>query len=232
MPKFDTYTPLNTRRKDIIKEILNAKIIKPPSRAGSYQEQRYVDKSKHCAFHQKFGHMTDECVIAKDLLERLAREGHLDKYIGKKTQQHPKITAEHPTEHQPSTAEKNRSQPPTTRGVIHCISGGSAGGGNTNSARKRSYRTMLMVQSADDAPAIKSHVNTISFERSDLRAKATNLDDPVVILIQAGDLLVKKVLLDPGSSADVLFFSTFQKMKLSANTMIPSSGELVGFSGE
>ncbi|XP_072088167.1 uncharacterized protein [Arachis hypogaea] len=38
--------------------------------------------------------------------------------------------------------------------------------------------------------------------------------------------------MDPGSSADVLFYSTFQKMKLSDKNLQPSSGELVGFSGE
>ncbi|XP_016194962.1 uncharacterized protein LOC107635928 [Arachis ipaensis] len=80
-PKFDNCTRFNTRREKIIKEIINAKIIKPPARAGSYQDQRFVDKSKHCAFHQKYRHTTDECVIAKDLLERLARQGLLDKYI-------------------------------------------------------------------------------------------------------------------------------------------------------
>ncbi|XP_072084375.1 uncharacterized protein [Arachis hypogaea] len=69
-PKYDSYTQFNTKTEDIIKEILNAKIIKPPSRAGAYQDQRYIDKSKYYAFHQKFGHTTDECVIDKDLLER------------------------------------------------------------------------------------------------------------------------------------------------------------------
>ncbi|XP_015945093.1 uncharacterized protein LOC107470219 [Arachis duranensis] len=75
-PKFDTYARFNTERENIINEILHAKIIKPPRRAGNYQDQRFV--TKHCAFHQKFGHTTDECVIAKDLLERLARQGLLD----------------------------------------------------------------------------------------------------------------------------------------------------------
>ncbi|XP_020989559.1 uncharacterized protein LOC110276783 [Arachis duranensis] len=55
-PKFNNYTRFNTKREKIIKEILNAKIIKPPARAGSYQDQRFVDRSKHCAFHQKYGH--------------------------------------------------------------------------------------------------------------------------------------------------------------------------------
>ncbi|XP_025692766.1 uncharacterized protein [Arachis hypogaea] len=79
--KYNTYTRFNTRRENIIREILNAKIIKPPARAGNYQDQRFVDKTKHCAFHRKFGHTTDDCIVAKDLLERLARQGLLDKYI-------------------------------------------------------------------------------------------------------------------------------------------------------
>ncbi|XP_016193033.1 uncharacterized protein LOC107633959 [Arachis ipaensis] len=80
-PKYNTYTRFNTKRENIIKEILNAKIVKPPARAGNYQDQRFVDRSKHCAFHQKFGHTTDDCIVAKDLLERLARQGLLDKYV-------------------------------------------------------------------------------------------------------------------------------------------------------
>ncbi|XP_016178777.1 uncharacterized protein LOC107621258 [Arachis ipaensis] len=78
-PRFDSYTQFNAKREDIIKEILNSKLIKPPRKAGTYQDTKHVDKSKYCTFHQKHGHTTDECVVAKDLLERLARQGHLDK---------------------------------------------------------------------------------------------------------------------------------------------------------
>ncbi|XP_016192649.1 uncharacterized protein LOC107633550 [Arachis ipaensis] len=72
----------------------------------------------------------------------------------------------------------------------------------------------------------------ITFIQADISSTIPNLDDPVVISIQTGELLVRKVLLDPGSSADVLFYSTFQKMKLYGKSMQPSFGELVGFSGE
>ncbi|XP_072066796.1 uncharacterized protein [Arachis hypogaea] len=72
----------------------------------------------------------------------------------------------------------------------------------------------------------------MTFTQADFKSNIQNLDDSVVITIQLGDLLVKKVLLDPGSSADVLFYSTFQKMKLSDNNLQPTGGDLVGFSGE
>ncbi|XP_072076539.1 uncharacterized protein [Arachis hypogaea] len=72
----------------------------------------------------------------------------------------------------------------------------------------------------------------ITFNQDDICSAAPHSDDPVVISIQTGELLVRKVLLDPGSSADVLFYTTFPKMKISKRLIQPSAGELVRFSGE
>ncbi|XP_072061966.1 uncharacterized protein [Arachis hypogaea] len=202
------------------------------ARAGSYQDQRFVDKSKHCAFHQKYGHTTDECIIAKDLLERLARQGLLDKYIeGRKHKEDDRDKEER----QPTSVNKetnkwsNGNQP---KAVINCISGGFAGDGETISARKRSYRAMLAIEGTAPLNNQETPDLEITFNKTDICSTAPHLDDPVVISIQTGDLLVRKVLLDPGSSTDVLFYSTFLKMNLSEKIIQPSSGELVGFSGE
>ncbi|XP_072084746.1 uncharacterized protein [Arachis hypogaea] len=230
VPRYESYTQFNTKRDDIIKEILNSKLIKPPRKAGAYPEAKNVDKTRYCTFHQKHGHTTDECVIAKDLLERLARQGHLDKFITGHMQ---KRAMSDPEQHTtgPSSKEKDKT-PAHPRGVINCISGGYAGGGHTSSARKRTYRAMLAVENNPHNPPPMQEVPELTFEHADLNSTYTNYDDPVVISIQLGDLIVRKVLLDPGSSADILFFTTFQKMKLSTNILQPYSGELVGFSGE
>nr|XP_025640809.1 uncharacterized protein LOC112735490 [Arachis hypogaea] len=133
-PKFDSYTKFNTKREDIIKEILHNKLIKQPSRAGSYQDQKYVDRSKHCAFYQKFGHTTDECVVAKDLLERLARQSLLDKYITSRKQKE----ATRDTKKEKEPWHRSVETPPS-KGIINYISGGFAGGRATTSDRKRNY---------------------------------------------------------------------------------------------
>ncbi|XP_015950806.1 uncharacterized protein LOC107475662 [Arachis duranensis] len=134
VPRYDSYTKFNTKRDDIIKEILNSKLIKPPRKAGNYPESKGVDRSKYCTFHQKHGHTTDECVIAKDLLERLARQGHLDKFIAGQMQ---KNTSPTPDASAAGTSSKGKDKAPAQpRGVINCISGGYAGGGHTTSARK------------------------------------------------------------------------------------------------
>nr|XP_025661188.1 uncharacterized protein LOC112756783 [Arachis hypogaea] len=190
IPRYETYTKFNTKRDDIIKEILNSKLIKPPRKAGNYPDSKGTDRSKYCSFHQKHGHNTDDCVIAKDLLERLARQDHLDKYISGHMQR------------------------------------GFAGGEATNSARKRSYRAILSINTDQSQQQPLPTSPQITFQTADHDNSVANLDNPVVISLQLGDLLVKKVLLDPGSSADVLFYSTIQKMKLSNNAIQPSTGDL------
>ncbi|XP_057745362.1 uncharacterized protein LOC130963247 [Arachis stenosperma] len=230
VPCYDSYTQFNTKRDDIIKEILSSKLIRPHRKAGNYPESKGVDKSKYCTFHQKHGHTTDECVIAKDLLERLARQGHLDKFIAEHMQ---KNTIPAPDTSAAGTSSKGKEKAPAQpRGVINCISGSYAGGGHTSSAQKRTYRAMLAVTDAPNNPQPTTNVPEVTFRSADLNGVDTNLDDPVVISIQLGDMIVRKVLLDSGSSADVLFFTTFEKMKLSNNILQQYLGDLVGFSGE
>ncbi|XP_025616243.1 uncharacterized protein [Arachis hypogaea] len=230
VPRYDSYTQFNTKRDDIIKEILNSKLIKPPRKAGNYPESKSVDRSKYCTFHQKHGHTTNECVIAKDLLERLARQGHLDKFIAGHMQ---KNTSPTPDTSTAGASSKGKDKAPAQpRGVINCISGGYAGGGHTSSARKRTYRAMLAITDAPSHPRPLTNISEVTFRSTDFNGVDTNLDDLVIISIQLGDLIVRKVLLDPGSSADVLFFTTFKKMKLSNNILQPYMGDLVGFSGE
>ncbi|XP_015940107.1 uncharacterized protein LOC107465645 [Arachis duranensis] len=232
-PRFDSYTQFNTKREDIIKEILNSKLIKPPRKAGTYQDTKNVDKSKYCTFHQKYGHNTDDCVVAKDLLERLARQGHLDKYIGGHIQKRgPSSTTNDVSEQHRGKEKASSSQYERPRGIINCISGGYASGGYSNSARKRSFRAICSVERPKQDVTITNAQPEVTFTHADFNSNIQNLDDPVVVALQLGDLLVKKVLLDPGSSADVLFYSTFQKMKLSDNMLQSTGGDLVGFSGE
>ncbi|XP_072064520.1 uncharacterized protein [Arachis hypogaea] len=234
-PKFDSYTPFNTKREDIVKDILHSKLIKPPNRAGTYKDQRHVNRSKYCAFHQKYGHTTDDCVIAKDVLEKLARQGLLDKYIDSRGRRRSIEGLDHQPKETDNSRDKgkkvdNDNNPP--RRIINCISGGFAGGGCMNSARKRSYRAMMTMTESTLSQPVNKDKSEISFSPEDYKAADRNLDDPVVITAQVGEPLVKKILMDPGSSADVLFYSTFQKMNLSDKILQPSSGELVGFSGE
>nr|XP_025684647.1 uncharacterized protein LOC112785389 [Arachis hypogaea] len=188
-PKFDNYTRFNTKREDIIKEILHAKIVKPPNRAGNYQDQRFVDRTKYCAFHQKFGHTTDECITAKDLLEWLARKGLLNKYVDGRKNRGGIKTPEIISQGKEENVKRQWANPSQQRGLINCISGGFANGGTTNSAQKWSYREMLAIKGTTFLPKKDTPTGEITFTDSDCKSTSPNLDDPVVISVQVGDLL-------------------------------------------
>ncbi|XP_057761027.1 uncharacterized protein LOC130981447 [Arachis stenosperma] len=185
-PKFDSYARFNTKREDIIKEILHNKLIKPPSKVGTYQDQKYVDRSKHCAFNHKFGHTTDECVVAKDLLERLARQGLLDKYVTSKTQKKPTRNTDrlsYSSDHKEKGAWQGHVETPAPKEVINYISGGFAGGGTTTSARKRSYRAMMTMEGSRPDYHVSVPTPQIAFSNADLKSPCPNFDDPVVISV-------------------------------------------------
>ena len=56
--------------------------------------------------------------------------------------------------------------------------------------------------------------------------------DPIVIKVQIRYWSVKRVLVDPGSSADVLYWEAFKGMEFDKTELLPFNGTLVRFSGE
>ncbi|WOL20470.1 hypothetical protein Cni_G29275 [Canna indica] len=126
--------------------------------------------------------------------------------------------------------ESSRANEP--RGTIDYITDRFAGGGESSSARKSSLRTIMAVNSGTDPCQPIPKTLIIVFYESNFRETDQNLHDPIIISVIAGNFIIKKVHVDQGSSADILFHSTFQKMQLTKASLTPSKGDLVGFSGE
>ena len=96
------------------------------------------------------------------------------------------------------------------------ISGGFAGGGESSSARKdhlRSIRSAEMgeIQAVSKLPRLDM---TITFSDSDLEGCQHPYDDPLVVRAIMANTTVHRVLIDNGSSANIIFASTFEKMAL------------------
>jgi len=76
--KYAQYTPLNENQGRILEEALHATLIHAPKKAPT---PRNADTTKHCRFHQKYGHTTNECVALKDRIEELIQAGHMRRFL-------------------------------------------------------------------------------------------------------------------------------------------------------
>lgn len=61
---------------------------------------------------------------------------------------------------------------------------------------------------------------------------APHEDDLIVVLLMIVGYDTKRVLLDQGSSTDVIYGDAFKKLKLDPAKLKPYNGSLVGFAGE
>ncbi|XP_042515271.1 uncharacterized protein LOC122089616 [Macadamia integrifolia] len=78
----------------------------------------------------------------------------------------------------------------------------------------------------------KAKIGTmISLSDDDLEGVQTPYDDALVITMTLADSRVKRILVDNGSSVDILFLEVFQKMGLSKEKLKKVEHPLQGFSG-
>ena len=108
------------------------------------------------------------------------------------------------------------------------------GGGESSSARKaylRSIRSteIAEVQAMSKLPRLDT---SITFSDSDLEGCQHPHDDPLVIRAVVANKTVHRVLVDNGSSADIIFASAFDKMGIGRERMEPINTHLRGFFGE
>jgi len=75
-------------------------------------------------------------------------------------------------------------------------------------------------------------VPDLVFTKTNLRDVVPHDNDPVVISVVTACRKVHRVLVDQGSSTDVMFWSTFNKLQLSPDQLRPYVGCLYDFAGD
>ena len=114
------------------------------------------------------------------------------------------------------------------------ISGGFAGGGESSSARKAHLRSirkgvMLEIQAVSKLPRLDT---TITFSDSDMEGYQHPHDNPLVVKAVVANKTVHRVLVDNGSSTNIVFASAFDKMGVGREKLESVNAHLRGFSEE
>ncbi|XP_020208397.1 uncharacterized protein LOC109793340 [Cajanus cajan] len=242
-PRYMQYTPLNTSRAKVLEQALATEVLAVPRRALT---PPHADKTKACQFHRNRGHTTEECSALRDHIEDLVKAGHLQNFIrttDNRRNDYRPGRGEHRRDNRDRAPPRNRSRERSRsqerndqrdrnhpRRVINTIAGGFAGGGSSSSARKRHLRAIKSVNVIGRASPVR--MPPITFTDRDFHDIEPVQDDPMVISVEINNCLVKKTLVDQGSSADILYWKTFEQLGIPEQELTPYDEPLVGFSGE
>ena len=110
------------------------------------------------------------------------------------------------------------------------IVGGTTVTGSSKKARKTYLRMVQNVQLTGSVPKItRMESPIIGFSKDDARCLHHPHDDALIVNIRVGDYNVHRMLVDNGSSADILYYPAFQQMGLNRARLTPTNAPLVGF---
>ncbi|GAV67307.1 hypothetical protein CFOL_v3_10813, partial [Cephalotus follicularis] len=120
------------------------------------------------------------------------------------------------------------------KGVIHNISRGVASGGDHKNSRKAYGRQSLAVQQIQHSKRLKTgrDEEVISFSKVDYEGVRLPHDDPVVVTLLVELFTMKRILVDSGSSTEILYKHAFDQLRISTDQLKPVKTPLVGFAGE
>ncbi|XP_010677869.1 uncharacterized protein LOC104893463 [Beta vulgaris subsp. vulgaris] len=183
------------------------------------------DTTKWCSYHGDHGHRTEDCNALKKEVAWLLKKGYLEHLIGKKGQREEK-------------AGRRQQQPrpppePLHDKVINSIFGGSEICGVTYSAAKRLARkgSKAAPKPYYSAEEKKLRSMTISFDEEDEDEEVDNRDG-LVVSLTVSNCLMKRVLIDNGSSANIIFKSALESIGLQEADILRKATILFGFNGE
>ncbi|XP_022152363.1 uncharacterized protein LOC111020106 [Momordica charantia] len=195
------------------------KLLKRPEKLRGDPKKR--NKDKYCRFHRDHGHNTSNCWELKRQIEDLIQDGYFKKFVGK-----PRSNSAEKKE------ERKRSRTPPRRddrpAIINTIFRGPSGG------QSRNKRKELVREARREVCIIREQRTTSSITVDDAGLEGIHLphNDALVIAPVIDQVLVRRVLVDGGASANILSLPTYLALGWTRSQLKKSPTPLVGFSGE
>ncbi|XP_064987292.1 uncharacterized protein LOC135626032 [Musa acuminata AAA Group] len=165
----------------------------------------HKDRSKYCMFHRDYGHDTEDCHDLRNQIEELIWRGHLGHYL-----KEPMEASLHP-------------RGPVEKQIDVIIDGPMVGGSSTTT--RKAYTRSIVEKCPRPEFELDITFGTEEVERS-------HHDDALVISIRIANAQVKRVMVNTGSSVDMLYLDAFKKLSLTDGDLTLMGSALIGFMGD
>ena len=163
-------------------------------------------RDKYCHFRRDHGHDIADYYDLKQQIETFIKQGKLQKFVRKERADLP------PKEQHP---RRDNERPRPSIGDIRMIVGGTVNTWSSPKSHKTYFRMVQNVQLTSSIPKIaRRECPIIGFSEEDARRFHHPHNDALVVNIRVGDYNMHQVLVDNGSSTDILYYPTFQKWEL------------------
>ena len=198
--RFTSFTPLTAPVDQVLMQIKDEEALTYPEKLKGDPNRR--SKDKYCRFHRDHGHDTADCYDLKQLIEALIKQGKLQRFVRKER-------ADQPPQEQNPQRDNERPRPPI--GDIRMTVGGTAVTGSSKRARKTYLRVVQNVQLTGEVPRIAQREGpTVGFLEKDVRRLHHPHNDALVVNIWIEDYNMHRVLINNGSSVDILYYPALQ----------------------
>ena len=136
------------------------------------------------------------------------------------------------SDEKPRNKDRPQDRPRDAIREIMMINGGSIAGGLIKSLNKSQQRQVNSVHTICPSKHRRRENLDIVFFKEDARGMKQPQDNPLIIMLMIEGFNTKRVLVDNGSSAEIIYLSTFQQMKVDPKKLHPFESPLVNFSGD
>ncbi|GFS40490.1 hypothetical protein Acr_00g0068850 [Actinidia rufa] len=188
----------------LLARIRDKPYFKKPKSMGGDPKRR--NQRWRCSYHGEKGHKTENCRALKAFLEQLVHDGHLKEFVD-----------DEKTRAEAAEIEANR---------------------RPNRGREEAEETAdpededLPLAPPKKIKTAETERDCVTFSRAELERVQHPHSDPSVVQLRIGGYDVKRILVDTGSSVEVMYYDLFKQLKISQEQLKPARAPLVGFNAQ
>ncbi|XP_030935309.1 uncharacterized protein LOC115960515 [Quercus lobata] len=208
------------RAHRILDRIKHESYFRWPNKMGGDPSRR--NQNLYCIYHRDKGHTTEQCQVLKDHLRQLVKVGHLKDFV---LDSRDRVVGQ-------DTRQRGNPLPPPV-GVIEIIHVALE---KLIVGRRKGVLTVVPVEGnlglQSPGKKMKFAREPVSFDDDDLEGTIQPHDDALVVTARISGFLVKRVMIDQGSGADVMYLDMFKGLGLKKEDLTKHTSPLVGFDGK